>query len=266
MMNKIAAQLYTVSDHTTNQSDLHATVHKVAGIGFEHVQFSAVAAVEGPDADTTPAVARAMLDDHGLSAIGAHRRFGGLRDDTQAEIDFLLTLGCQMVSTPIIFDEYDYRDFDGYRRYLQDSQAVREKLSAAGLDLCYHNHSHEFVYFAGTNGMDYLIANSDLFIELDVYWAAVTGADPAAIIERLGKRARYLHCKDAQVFPPEDPGGRPGPIWAPVGEGLLNWETILAAAKTAGTEFYIIEQDQCRRDPFDCLASSRQFLVERLGC
>ena len=263
-MAKIAAELFTVREHLGNQQQLHETVHRLAGIGFEYVELAAVAAVDGPDADTSPATLRQMLDDHGLRASSAHRRFGNLRDNTAEELDYLQTLGCSMVAPPVIFDVYDYRDFDGYRRFLEEAQPVRETVAAAGIDFAYHNHSHEFVHFAGTNAMEYMIEKSQMQMELDTYWTAISGADPAEMISRLKGRIRYLHCKDAQVFPTDDPDlfAMPGPTFAPVGEGLLNWGAILAAAAAAGTEYYIVEQDVCRRDPFDCLASSFQFLLE----
>ena len=43
---------------------------------------------------------------------------------------------------------------------------------------------------------------------------------------------------------------------AEVGEGNLNWPGIFAAADEAGTEWFIVEQDHCRRDPFESLAIS----------
>ena len=43
---------------------------------------------------------------------------------------------------------------------------------------------------------------------------------------------------------------------AEVGEGNLNWPSILEAAKEAGVEWYIVEQDTCQRDPFESLSIS----------
>jgi hypothetical protein len=45
-------------------------------------------------------------------------------------------------------------------------------------------------------------------------------------------------------------------IMAEVGEGNLNWETILKACETAEVEWYAVEQDICQRDPFESLAIS----------
>jgi sugar phosphate isomerase/epimerase len=50
---------------------------------------------------------------------------------------------------------------------------------------------------------------------------------------------------------------------APVGEGNLDWDGIIAAGEEGGVEWYAIEQDVCRRDPFDCLASSFEFLAAK---
>jgi len=41
-----------------------------------------------------------------------------------------------------------------------------------------------------------------------------------------------------------------------VGVGNLNWPGIIAACKAAGTEWYIVEQDICYRDPFESLKTS----------
>jgi sugar phosphate isomerase/epimerase len=56
-----------------------------------------------------------------------------------------------------------------------------------------------------------------------------------------------------------------GGVMAPVGEGNLNWDGILPALDKAGTKWFIVEQDDCRRDPFDCLASSFDYLSHLNG-
>ena len=58
-----------------------------------------------------------------------------------------------------------------------------------------------------------------------------------------------MHLKDMTVR-----NGKP--IMAEVGEGNLNWPRILDACKESGVEWYIVEQDECERDPFESLAVS----------
>ena len=41
-----------------------------------------------------------------------------------------------------------------------------------------------------------------------------------------------------------------------VGEGILNWPSIFAAAEKAGVSVYAVEQDKCPGDPFDSIRIS----------
>ena len=51
-------------------------------------------------------------------------------------------------------------------------------------------------------------------------------------------------------------------LFAEVGEGNLNWPSILEAAREAGTRWYAVEQDRCQLDPFESLAISYRNLQE----
>ena len=47
----------------------------------------------------------------------------------------------------------------------------------------------------------------------------------------------------------------------PVGSGIQDWTSILAAAEDAGVEYVIVEQDESKdRDPFDAAKMSREYL------
>ncbi|HEY0867150.1 MAG TPA: sugar phosphate isomerase/epimerase, partial [Fimbriimonas sp.] len=151
---------------------------------------------------------------------------------------------------------------DGYRRFLADAQPVVRALADAGIRFGFHNHSHEFVRDPEGGGRmpyDVLIdEGGGLQLEVDTYWVQHAGFDPVSILQRLPGRIAAVHLKDKEVVPKE------GPVMAPVGEGNLDWSRILDSCRRNGTEFYIVEQDECRRDPFDCLRSSFQYLQRLL--
>ncbi len=65
-----------------------------------------------------------------------------------------------------------------------------------------------------------------------------------------------IHVKDMEVV------AKVGQVMAPIGEGNLNWPHIVKTCEAAGTEWYVVEQDECRRDPFDCLRSSWEYLAD----
>ena len=179
-MATISLELFTLRDFMPDQKGFIDTMKRVREVGYEAVEFAGVGAVEGETPDTTAAEARRILDDAGLACASAHRRWGALRDDTDAEIEFLQTLGCPYVAVPIIIDEYDRYAYSGYQQFVADLPPVIEKLKAAGITLGHHNHSIEFL--RGPDGdtiYDLLIEQGgpDLAMTVDVYWAAVAGVN-----------------------------------------------------------------------------------------
>jgi len=126
-----------------------------------------------------------------------------------------------------------------------------------GLSVGYHNHSFELEKFGAKTGLAILFDESDaaLTAEIDTYWIQHGGGNPGAWIRRVAGRSPLVHLKDMVIAEGK-------PVMAEVGEGNLDWPDILAACREAGVEWYIVEQDHCRRDPFDSLAMSLQNLRE----
>ena len=104
MAATISLELYTLRDFLTDQTGFANIMRRVREIGYEAVEFAGVGAVEGENPDTTAREARQILDDNGLTCPSAHRLWRALRDDTEAQIEFLQTLGCPYVAGPIIID------------------------------------------------------------------------------------------------------------------------------------------------------------------
>ena len=104
--------------------------------------------------------------------------------------------------------------------------------------LGYHNHAFEFEPLDGTTVWDVLLAElpPEIELELDVYWAAVGGRDPVAEIQANSDRVRLLHMKDMA------PGAEPHD--APAGHGVLPFPEIVEAARSAGVDWFVVEQDE----------------------
>jgi sugar phosphate isomerase/epimerase len=129
-------------------------------------------------------------------------------------------------------------------------------LYGAGLTFSYHNHSFEFERFGGRTGLAIIYEESDpryLQAELDTYWVQHGGADPILWINKLAQRMPVIHLKDMAIIDNQQ-------AMAEVGEGNLNWPGILAACQEIGVEWYAVEQDICRRDPFESLKISYENL------
>jgi hypothetical protein len=106
--------------------------------------------------------------------------------------------------------------------------------------------------------------DDDVFFELDTYWLKVAGHDPAQIISKFGKRARYLHIKDGPAEWTESMATDPPPMTA-VGKGTQNFPEIIKAAD-GNTEWLVIEMDKCECDVFTAMKESYTYLItNKLG-
>lgn len=257
----LAAALYTVR-HLTSVADLSHGLTQLRNIGYGGVEVNGMPLLEGSNPKLPLRDLRSMLSDAGLKCVGDHAPWHEIRDDTTRVIDRLHELGCSVVTIPFI-DEYDRYEPASYTRFVAESVAVAAQLEEHGMRLAYHNHAHEFLRFGPDRRtlFDVLVEESDLAIEVDLYWAAFAGVDPARLIGRLHGRVPLIHCKDLEMIREGEDTARP--FFAPVGEGNLDWDPILQASEEAGTQAWIVEQDQCRRDAFDCLQSSFAFLRSR---
>jgi sugar phosphate isomerase/epimerase len=257
----LAVQLYTIRDFLTTADDLAQSLSKLSAMGYPAVQLSAVAAMGGESPFVSAAQAKKMLDDNGLKCIATHRAWDDLAHKTEQEIEFHQTLDCNYVAIGSLPQHYRELGAVGYATWIREAQPVIERLKAAGLQFGYHNHAFEFERIQpGAGGsartfFDILLEEGgpDLLIEMDVYWVDHAGKSADKVIELCHNKLPVVHIKDKEVVDWES-------VMAPIGEGNLDWDTLLPALAAAGTQWIAIEQDTCRRDPFDCLQSSFEFL------
>ncbi len=242
-----AAQLYTLRDFTRTPAEVAGAMARVREIGYEAVQISGMGPID-------PAECRKIMDDNGLTVAATHTGFERMRDETSQVIEEHQTLGCRYAAIGGLPNEYR-TGAEGYRAFAKEASAVGKRLAEGGLTFGYHNHSFELEQFEGRTGLAILYDESDpqyFTGEIDTYWIQHGGGDPAQWIRKLSGRMFLVHFKDMRMV-----GGQQQ--FAEVGAGNLNWPNILEACKSAGVEWYIVEQDLCYdRDPFDSLKISRE--------
>jgi sugar phosphate isomerase/epimerase len=180
----LGIQLYSVRDDL-GPGQLEGTLARLAEAGFTHA--------EPYDILTDPDGLRAALRNTGLRAATAHASV--VRHDETAVLDAAAALGIGTVIVPWV-DPGSIADRDGVRRLAARLNAAAERAAERGIRLGYHNHDFEFAQTVdGTTVYDLLVGELDpsIALEVDVYWAAVGGADVFTLLPRLGDRVRMLH-------------------------------------------------------------------------
>ncbi len=246
--DQIALQLYTV--RRLMADDLPGTLRAVAAAGYRAVELAGLP-------ETAPGALAGLLDGAGLRVVASHEGIERLRDDVTAVADRLAAVGCPRVIVPWMPEE-DRRTVDDVRRFASELGGFAGDLAPRGIALGYHNHAFEFAALDGTTIWDVFLAElpPEVEIELDVYWAASGGRDPVALIRATADRVRLLHMKDRAAGPePHD---------APPGDGTLPFEAIVAAARIAGVEWYVVEQDEPAA-PLDDVARGLRYLESLAG-
>lgn len=248
----LAAQVYTIRDFIKTSTAFAASMARVRAMGYSGVQL---------DLEHHPDVAAADIkracDSEGLTICISHFGYELFENELEAIIERQQIWGCAHTAIVAMPRRFHADGADGYRRFAADASAIGEKLAAAGITLSYHNHSFEFVRFGQQTGLDLIFAESDpryLQAEIDVYWVQHGGADPAAWIQRVAGRMPVVHYKDMEILPDGSQA------FAEVGQGNLNWSRIVNATVETAVPWIVVEQDRCRRDPFESLAMSYEYL------
>ncbi len=245
----LAAQLYTIRDYTQTASDLATSLAKVRQIGYTAVQISAIGPISNHEV-------KSMIDDLGLAICNTHIAHDRLSNDLDSVIEQHQLWNCRHVAIGSMPGPYRTQGEAGFLRFAHEANTIGQRLHTAGLTFSYHNHSFEFVHFSKRTGLDLIFTETDpryLKAEIDTYWVQHGGGDPAEWIRKMSGRMPVIHLKDMVIIDGQ-------PAMAEVGEGNLNWPAILGACKQAGVEWYAVEQDICRRDPFESLRISYENL------
>lgn len=233
--DQIGVQMYTLRDMASK--DLDAALGAVAKMGYPGVEFAGFHGHSAKDV-------RNMLDKYGLKAFSAHIPATQFDGDIESVVRDLTAIGATWGIVPWVSP--DDRNETTMRDLGLKMNAWASRLKDAGIRFAYHNHDFEFSETVGTGEtlFDTLVNITDpelVFFELDAMWAAVGGYEPDEVIKANRDRIRLLHLKDASKQDARKD--------VPFGEGVLDWGAILSAARSAGVEYYITEQDN--PDPKD---------------
>ena len=234
-MMKLAVQLYSVRDHIKCGDDLLNILPKIKELGFEGVEFAGYFGVEAD-------VLKAKLDECGLVAVGTHM---GLQDYLPVNInktaEYVKTLG-------LMYAGVGGAPHGTCAESTKTAKILGKAAEKLGIPTYYHNHTEEFKVFRnGKTAMQVMAEYCKL--ELDTYWSFCAGVDNYDYIMKNKEDIVLLHIKDGIDRKP-----------MALGEGNNDLAAVIKAAKDAGIEWIVLENDDPVPDGLSDIGRSMQWL------
>jgi sugar phosphate isomerase/epimerase len=276
---KIGVQAMMLKDSFT-EIGAFETLRKVSDIGYNAVEISQIPMTPENVAELDrsrselgmdiAALSVAMETPKGRPGDSLAEHFDKIVDDAKRLDSKLLRIGMlpfeAMTSIGAVVD------------FAKQANGYAERLQEQGLGLYYHNHHIEFAKFDGKFMLDIIAENSPAMgMEIDVHWVQRGGLDPVRTLEKYAGRTAMVHLKDYRIGQmPESAMGllEAGDFmgfmqefknvvqFAEVGEGNLDFASIIPAAQAAGAEYLLVEQDELYgRTVWEALQTSYDNLI-----
>lgn len=220
----VGVQLYSVRNELKN--DFSGVIEKIGKMGYQGVEFAGYYGWE-----KKPTELRKLLDDNGLKCCGTHTGLATIEgDNLQKTIDLHKALGNKFLICPGM----NGKDGAGWQALAKKFNDISAKAKEQGMLVGYHAHGGDFKKFDGKTAWEIFFDNTnpDVVHQIDTDNATGGGGDPAAMIKKYAGRSKTVHIKEH------------GAGAAPVGEGKIDWKTILPLCEdVGGTEWYVIEHE-----------------------
>ena len=178
------------------------------------------------------------LDRYAIYPCACHENLPQLRTDIKGIIAKLTTLKCDFTALGSLGDQFP-TTIEQADKLIAELSSYGAALQENGIAFGYHNHHTEFTRLGQTTFLDRLYQKSDpnhIKAELDVHWVQRGGGNPVSWIDRMAGRMPVCHFKDYTIVDDE-------PRFCEIGEGNLEWPSIISACRCAGVRWYVIEQD-----------------------
>ena len=233
-MTQYGLQMFSLRDIT--KDDLKGALAAMAKLGYKKVEF---AGFFGHDAKDV----KAWLDEYGLVASGTHTAIEEIAPDKIEEtIAYHKAIGCNVLIIPAYHNQDEEASLEATISAMNYAEPI---LKEAGIRLAFHNHSGEFqVKPFGKRIFDELYNRTNIFFELDTFWAWAAGENPVELMKQLHDAGRLceIHLKDGHQ---SVNGARP------VGKSLGSGDAPVKAVRECALELgvtMVVESETCNPD------------------
>lgn len=234
----VGLQLYSM--RAALDKDVPDTLAQIKDWGIKYVELAGTYKL-------TPAEFKKELDAHGLVPVSGHFSFDKWRDDPEGALAEAKTLGLTYVGCAWIPHEGAF-DEVACRRAAAVFNHAGELAARQHMHFFYHTHGYEFQPFNNETLFDLLARETNpkyVTFEMDIFWVAHGGQDPARLLEKYPHRWSLMHLKDMKKGTPVGllTGSSSVNNDVVLGTGQLDMPAILNAAAKVGVKWYFIEDE-----------------------
>lgn len=238
----IGVQMYSFRN-IIPEIGMEAMLDKIRDMGIKEIE-------GGPGQNYTPEEFRSMVEERGLRIASTGTGYDELVNNPSEVAKRAIALGSSYVMTAWIPHQVGNFGFEEASKAVNDFNAAGKVMSEYGVTFTYHPHGYEMKPYGDGTLLDYIIQNTNpeyVSFQMDIFWIAFGGGDPAEILRTYGNRFKTMHLKDMKAGIEKDLTGLTDVEYNVVlGTGQLNMPEILRAAKEVGIEHYFIEDESSR--------------------
>jgi sugar phosphate isomerase/epimerase len=249
-LTSFGLQLYTLRDIIG--ADPKAVLKNVSEYGYKEIE--SYEGDQGMFWGMKNTEFKSYLDELNMSMVSSHCN---MNQDFERKAAEMAEIGGKYLICPWIGPQ---KTLDEYKKQTDRFNECGKICKANGIRFAYHNHAYSFVELEGQIPQDYMMDNSDpdsVDFEMDIYWVIVANVDPIGYFAKYPNRFKLCHVKDrSKNASPEDQEAS-----CDLGTGAINFPQILASAKSAGMEHYILEQEKYENSsPLGCAKVGADYL------
>ena len=251
--------LFSIRNLLTTPEDYMKTVWALKEMGYTSLQHSGA----GYDPDLLSRVVR----ETGLPIVLTHVKADRILGETEALMAEHAKFGCYHIGLGAMPREAMFDD-EACKNMVASLDAAGARMEKNGFRFFYHHHHYEFRRMAnGQTILDYMIENAPhINFTLDTYWVQYGGAAILETIDKLNGRIACAHLKDYKIVRDPDDEKKMKPLFAPVGEGNINFPAVVAKMRTCGVKHFLVEQDNAALlpDPLGEVKRSIEYIKTQL--
>jgi sugar phosphate isomerase/epimerase len=260
---KLGLQLYTIRDAIAK--DVRTTMKQIAGYGYEEVEtYGFNKGYWGLESK----VAKQILDENNLTTSSGHYDLdkyllnNATDDDMKRYVDECIEGAHALKQDYIVWPwlHPSLRSIEKFKLVAATLNKTGEQIKKGGLQLAYHNHDFEFIEQNGQMGYDIILNETDaslVKLQMDLYWTAYASKlkPHEWFIKQPGRYVSW-HLKDMDKVTRD---------YEVMGEGSIDFTTIMPDAKLAGVKHMFVEQGgNFKPDALSCVARSARYVQKVL--